>query len=154
MTPEEFTRRLSKLALRDGMTFATLATLGVNDRSVVVATIAAKFDPAALYAEPEVNQRLKDWLASIAANVATDHVSLRRWLVDTQVLSRTDECTDYRLAPAALGRLRDIAKSLDCQAIAERVRLEDEQARVARKAAWLQRAGEQRYGDQRPPDKD
>ena len=88
MTDMGFAERLQKLALREGMTFATLATLGARDRAAVLATIMARFDPPVVYAERDVNERLEGWLAGEGANIETDHVTLRRWLVDTAAQSR------------------------------------------------------------------
>jgi hypothetical protein len=43
----EFERRLRKLALREGMTFATFITLDEADRAVLRATILCRFDAGA-----------------------------------------------------------------------------------------------------------
>ena len=45
MTPEQFTSRIEAFALRDGLTFASLIGLSPADRVIVVATMAALFDP-------------------------------------------------------------------------------------------------------------
>ena len=151
MTPEEFADRLRKLALREGMTFATLATLNAVDRSVLIATIAAQFDPDEVYAERQVNERLQAWLDGVAANVQTDRVTLRRWLVDTGVMSRADDCSDYRLTDA--GELRAVAQTLDGAAIALATRNELAAKRIARKAAWLSQSSVPSSNGATPPSK-
>jgi hypothetical protein len=55
--------------------------------------------------EPEVNQALKAALAGAARCLATDHVELRRWLVDAGWLERDGFGRQYRRVP--LDRLRD-----------------------------------------------
>ena len=52
------------------------------------------FDGRRVYTEREVNQLLK------AANAFGDHVTLRRALVDHQLLTRKSDCSEYRKLPA------------------------------------------------------
>lgn len=52
------------------------------------------FDGRRSYTEREVNEVLK------AANAFGDHVTLRRELINHQLLSRKSDCTDYRKLPA------------------------------------------------------
>ena len=141
MTPQQFTERLERFALRDGMTFSSLIGLSASDQAVVVASIAVLFDAQALYREREVNERLRSWLAGTGANVETDHVNLRRWLVDTQVLLRNDDCTDYRLAIVGDDPVIDVARALDCARIAADARRKRDDERARRKEAWMQRTG-------------
>ena len=54
----------------------------------------ARFDGRRVYSEPEVNQVLK------AANAFGDHVTLRRELVNHQLLTRKSDCSAYRKLPA------------------------------------------------------
>ena len=141
MNAIEFERRLRKLAVRDGMTFATLITLDDGDRAVLRTTMLARFDSSAVYAEREVNERLKAWLAGVGRMIETDHVNLRRLLVDTQVLTRTSDCAEYRVHPEAAVALSAELAALDAEAIAAGAKSEAETRRSARKAAWLKQAG-------------
>ena len=81
----EFERRLRALAKRDGLTFATFATLPPADRAVLVATIAQCFDAAAVYREREVNERLKTWRP-------TKEELDRRNAIRTSDVLRSDGC--------------------------------------------------------------
>lgn len=47
MTATEFERRLSRLALREGMRFATFITLDDGDRAALRATMVRRFDAGA-----------------------------------------------------------------------------------------------------------
>ena len=52
------------------------------------------FDGRRSYTEKEVNEVLK------AANAFDDHVTLRRELINHRLMSRKDDCSDYRKLPA------------------------------------------------------
>lgn len=54
----------------------------------------SRFDGRRVYTEREVNEVLK------AANAFGDHVTLRRELINHQLMSRNSDCTDYRKLPA------------------------------------------------------
>ena len=53
-----------------------------------------RFEAKRPYTEPEVNAILK------AANAFGDHVTLRRELVNHQLLTRKADCSEYRKRPA------------------------------------------------------
>ncbi len=143
MNVVEFERRLRSLALREGLTFATFATLNEADRAVLQTTILQRFDPQATWSERQVNEILKAWLASVGAMMETDHVHLRRWLIDTQVLARTADCAEYRVHPALAERsdiVRDAAvAALNAAAVVTETRRSACERRAARKAQWLEK---------------
>ena len=141
MIAMEFERRLRKLALREGMTFGTLVALDNADREVIRTTILSRFDAGAVYTERAVNDRLRAWLAGAGCMIETDHVNLRRLLVDTQVLARTSDCSEYRVHPGATADLSADLVALDADGIVAHARRTAEAQRSARKAAWLKRAG-------------
>ena len=122
MNAIEFERRLRKLAVRDGMTFSTLITLDDGDRAVLRTTMLARFDPAAVYTERQVNERLKAWLTGVGSMIETDHVNLRRLLVDTLVLTRTSDCAEYRVHPGAMAGLPAGLVELDADGIVAHAR--------------------------------
>ncbi len=141
MNRTEYEHRLRQLAVREGMTFATLIGLDEGDRTVLRATILARFDPGAVYSEGEVNERLKVWLTSVGSMIDTDHVNLRRLLVDTQILTRRSDCTEYRVHPAAAAALPAEFAAIDAAAIVAGARNDTEARRSVRKAAWLKQTG-------------
>ena len=77
--------RLATLVVKDGV---SLGLLGDADRALVLALAAAAIEPARAHREAEVNDILERWLAGPGAMLRTDHVELRRWLVDTGFVSR------------------------------------------------------------------
>jgi hypothetical protein len=145
MDANEFERRLVALARREGLTFSTLVSLPPADRDVLVATIVRAFDATAVYRERDVNDILRNWLAGEAAMLETDHVHVRRWLVDTGVLTRTSDCAEYRLAPpsGAIAAIVDdpAIAALDPAGIVHTTREAMAAERARRKAEWLAREG-------------
>jgi tRNA(adenine34) deaminase len=84
---------------------------------------------------------LKEFLGSAGAMLDTDHVELRRWLVDTGFVRRSDFGSDYRRGdfPAWL---RDAAGALGPHQLADAVvqaRSARDAQREARHQAWLAR---------------
>ena len=71
--------------------------------------------------------------------IATDHVELRRWMVDMGFLRRSDYGTDYRRG-AFPDWLSEAAQQLDFERVAEGVaeaRSAHDTQREARRQAWL-----------------
>ena len=63
-------------------------------QKLVIWVLWTRFDAKRSYTESEVNAILK------AANLFFDHVTLRRELVNHQLMSRKSDCSDYRKLPA------------------------------------------------------
>lgn len=61
---------------------------------LIIWLLWTRFDAKRSYTEPEVNAVLK------AANLFSDHVTLRRELINHRLMSRRSDCTDYRKLPA------------------------------------------------------
>jgi hypothetical protein len=103
--------------------------------------------PAVPMSEREVNQALKARLAGAAAFLDTDHVELRRWLVDAGWLVRDGFGREYRRVavadlPAALQPLATAFAGVDTDAIAAATRAARAAEREARQRAWRERGGE------------
>jgi len=77
--------RLAALVVKDGV---SLGLLGDADRALVLALAATALEPDRPHREAEVNEILERWLAGPGAMLRTDHVELRRWLVDAGFVSR------------------------------------------------------------------
>lgn len=56
--------------------------------------------------EPAINDVLKRWLADVGRGLETDHVSLRRALVDAGWLTRTGDGREYRAGDGRGGEAR------------------------------------------------
>lgn len=95
--------------------------------------------------ERQVNEQLKGQLSAALSFVDTDHVELRRWLVDAGWLRRDGYGHEYRRVPCAESPEagRALAAALSALAVAPWVaehRAAHEARREARRQAW---AGQQ-----------
>ena len=68
-----------------------------SDQQLLLRLAAARFEPARAYREAEVNDILAAWLDTFCAPHSIDHVSMRRYLVDAQLLARDTAGSRYRL---------------------------------------------------------
>ncbi len=91
---DEFLDRLLRLAVDRGPRRFPRKT---RDRQILTKSILLQLDSARLYDEKEINARLQGWLRDCAPAIETDHVTLRRLLVDRGVLERTADGSAYRV---------------------------------------------------------
>jgi len=104
------------------------------DLDVLLALACARFQYGRAYREDEVNEELLVWLESFATN-AVDHVSVRRELVDRQLLLRDAAGAAYRLNRAGLDALIDVsARTVDPGDVMSAVQLRREERKRARDA--------------------
>jgi hypothetical protein len=68
-----------------------------RDREILIESIVMGLDSLRTYSEGEVNAHLEAWLREVAPSIETDHVTLRRLLVDTGRLERTASGSSYRV---------------------------------------------------------
>jgi hypothetical protein len=94
VSAEEFVERLCRLG-------AGLAPRGFprkrEDREILVKSIRLLLDSGRSYTEREINARLQAWKRDVAPAIETDHVTLRRLLVDYGHLERTPDGRAYRV---------------------------------------------------------
>lgn len=123
--------RLAALVLKDGV---ALGGLSADERALALALVWTGL-PAAPCGEREMNQRLCEQLAGPAQCLGTDHVELRRWLVDGGWLQRDDFGREYRrVEPGALpAEAQPLAAALAGIDTASWVR-EQREARAAQRA--------------------
>jgi hypothetical protein len=77
--------RLAALVVKDGV---SLGLLGEADRALVLALAATAIEAGREHREAEINRVLEAWLRGPGAMLRTDHVELRRWLVDAGFIGR------------------------------------------------------------------
>ena len=68
-----------------------------EDQALLVRLTAARFEAGRDYREAEVNDVVKEWLATFSAEFGIDHVTMRRALVDARLLVRDKSGALYRL---------------------------------------------------------
>lgn len=91
---EDFVYRLCRVgADRDPRRFPRRR----DDREVLIKSIVMGMDSGRHYSEPEVNNLLREWKQHVAPAIETDHVSIRRLLIDSGHLERTADGRAYRV---------------------------------------------------------
>jgi len=132
-------------ALKQGV---ALGGLGPDQRELVLglawAALAQQL-PAPAASERLVNDALRHWLSAAGAPLRTDHVELRRWLVDGQWLQRDGFGRAYACAPASAQPaarqplLHWLQAGPDRGAQVQAWRAAEEHRRALRRQAWAQR---------------
>jgi len=67
----------------------------MQDRHVLLKSVALTMEKGYKYSAQEVNLHLKAWLSDIGKSLTIDHVSLRRFLIDEGYLAKNPEGTSY-----------------------------------------------------------
>jgi hypothetical protein len=130
--------RFARLAIRRGISVGALQSGSRNDFVLVLAAAAQGFAPGQAYSEREVNEILRGFLAAPGAMLATDHVELRRWLIDFHLLERDGFGRVYttgKPAPEFAVAAAQLVE-LDLEALAGEARARDAAARAERKERW------------------
>jgi hypothetical protein len=138
--PSEARSTLAALVVKDGV---ALGGLPEAQRQLALALAWAGLPEAAL-TEPDVNARLKALLAAALRCLETDHVELRRWLVDAGWLARDGYGRRYqRVAvdalPPARAAVAALVTGLEPDAFTAACRAGHAAAREARRQAWQAR---------------
>ncbi|HVF62402.1 MAG TPA: tRNA adenosine(34) deaminase TadA [Casimicrobiaceae bacterium] len=130
-----------RLCVRDNLALGGLQSGRQADFRTVLAAAALTFDDDRSYSEAEVNDRLERWLETAGAMLRTDHVELRRLLVDMRLLARDSFGRAYRRTDDDGAFSQAIAglSGVDLGHVASEARDALSRDRAARKAAWLRR---------------
>ena len=132
ITVDEFVARLCKLGVDGARPFPRAR----GDREILIESILMSFDSAATYRENEVNESLKRWIREVAPAIETDHVTLRRTLVDYGRLERTEDGRFYRVAfPQRMTAFELGVYDLDLRAVIADYRKAAEERREKKRAA-------------------
>jgi hypothetical protein len=68
-----------------------------RDRTILLKSVLLLLDSARTYTEPEINAVIEEWARDVAPSIETDHVTVRRMLVDSGHLERTADGRSYRV---------------------------------------------------------
>ena len=68
-----------------------------QDRQILFKSFVLGLDSTSEYAEAEINERIQTWKREIIPAIETDHVALRRTLVDYGQLERSPDGGRYRV---------------------------------------------------------
>jgi hypothetical protein len=94
ISPEEFVERLCLVGADRGPRRFPRKR---RDRLILMKSIVMGLDSDRTYSESEINDRLIQWNLEVAPAIDTDHVTLRRLLVDEGQLERTADGRAYRV---------------------------------------------------------
>ena len=133
-------QRLARLVVKNGVGVGLLAD---DERALALAAVWAALPADAVLNERQLNEHLKSQLAGPAAWLDTDHVELRRWLVDAGFLHRDGYGREYRRVPDAYTRHPELARALqgvDTAAFALAQRQAHAAARAERRQRWQAQA--------------
>lgn len=131
----------TQLAVKDGV---ALGGLTRPELLAALALVWAALPAGQACTEREINEQLKAALAGPALCLGTDHVELRRWLVDAGWLQRDGYGREYRVPawPALSEDLQALAaplKGVDVAAWVAAQRQARVAAREARRREWQAR---------------
>ena len=68
-----------------------------RDRQILMKSLLLTLDSSAEYSEAEINGAIQRWNREVAPAIDTDHVTIRRWLIDYGLLERTADGRWYRV---------------------------------------------------------
>jgi Uncharacterized protein conserved in bacteria (DUF2087) len=141
MTTAASLAALTSLVVKTGV---ALGGLPARDRELALALAAASLAEDAPASEAVVNRSLKRCLAEEASFLDTDHVELRRWLVDAGWWQRDGFGRVYRRVaieslPASMQGLDGALRSLDLPVWVQARRDDIAARRKARRGAWQSR---------------
>ena len=94
ISPEEFVERLCLLGADRGPRGFPRKR---RDRQILMKSILMLLDSARSYTEAEINDEIRAWNRNVAPAIQTDHVTVRRLLVDHGHLERTADGRAYRV---------------------------------------------------------
>jgi hypothetical protein len=135
---DSFINRLTALCVRSGLHGLPRKR---SDRAILLKSIVQRLVPGRAYTEVEINESIQEWLRAVAPALETDHVSLRRSLVDDRFLEREAGGVTYRLGcrpPGAIGFAAEV-EGLDIQDVVEGAR----RVIAARRREYSQQHGDE-----------
>jgi len=94
ISAEEFVERLCKVGADRGP--RRFPRKGA-DRTILMHSIVMMLDSSRSYTERQIKEALRAWNRDVAPAIETDHVTLRRLLVDHGQLERTAAGESYRV---------------------------------------------------------
>jgi 2'-5' RNA ligase len=131
----------AQLVVKDHVALGGLSRAEL-ERALALAWAALPQDESC--SEPQINEHLKSVLQGVGACFATDHVELRRWLVDAGWLQRDGYGREYRVRPwatlpAALQAVAEPLRHVDVSHWVAAQRQAKQAARDARRRDWQAR---------------
>ena len=136
MREDPYVTAWRETAVKRGVGLGALAGARGEAFAAILAAASLALPAGREATEREVNERLVAWLAGPGAMLATDHVELRRWLVDLGLVERDGYGRAYRrtVPPSRYAAAVEALAAVDPAAIATRARDEQARGRAERRA--------------------
>ena len=130
--------RYAALAVRRGVLLGALHSSSARDFALVLAAAGRAFPKGHDFSEREVNDLLRAFLDDAGSMLTTDHVELRRWLVDFRVLARDGYGRVYTAGTptSEMAELVVQLAGIDLATVARAARARDAAQRAERKERW------------------
>jgi hypothetical protein len=140
MSDDTYEKAWRATAVKQG---ATLGALTGDAFAATLASASLAIPAGETLTERDVNDCLRGWLAGPGAMLSTDHVELRRWLVDLKLVERDGYGRAYRRAtpPAAFVAAVAAMAAIDPHATAAEARASHARERAERRARHEARGG-------------
>jgi len=141
MSDDTFARAWRATTVKEGV---TLGALTGDAFAATLASASLAIPGGAMLTESDVNECLRGWLAGPGAMLATDHVELRRWLVDLKLVERDGYGRAYRRATPPEGFAAAVAAmaAIDPAVTAAEARASHARERAERRARHEARGGD------------
>ena len=139
MTTTPTLDHLRRLLLRQEL---GITGLSQSDQGLLLVAAAITIPAATTFTEKEITELLHQWLSTVGSNIRDDAVELRRYLVDSRLLTRDPAGRAYSRSVCWPDKWKEVAadlESIDIEAFAEQVRTEEIERRAARKKAALEK---------------
>ena len=91
---EFFKQRLAALCVESGV---SVFPRKPPDKQILLKSIVLTLNAEQVYTEPAINAALQTWLTIAGFKIETDHITLRRLLVDEGFLQRERDGSAYRV---------------------------------------------------------
>ena len=137
MSDDGYVKAWRRLCVKHGVGLGALMGSRGDEFAAALASASLVLPAGATSSEREVNERLRAWLAGPGAMLATDHVELRRWLVDLGLVERDGYGRAYVRAlppPAAYAEAVASLAAIDPVAVAREARDALASERASRRA--------------------
>ena len=125
MDDDRYLKAWRDTAIKRGVALGALAGARGDAFAATLAAASLALPADVDLTERDVNERLRAWLAGPGAMLGTDHVELRRWLCDLQLVERDGYGRAYRRAsppPGTYAAAVAAMASIDPAAVAHEAR--------------------------------
>lgn len=95
-----FIKRLTDLCTKSGMSDFPK---GIQEQHILLKSAAVMLEPGRVYTEKEINEILERWVTEVSGIKFMDRVTMRRQMVDTGYLERSNDGASYRVVRAGSG---------------------------------------------------